>query len=159
MPVATSEVVVRVLVAFACGGVLGLERELSGHAAGLRTHVLVSVGACIFTLAGFLFPVEAAADGSSAVRLDVTRVASQVVVGIGFLGGGTIIRHGATVRGLTTAANLWVAAALGLSAGLGLVRLAAFGGTLVLFTLVVLQPVERWISRRRRRQGLPPAHE
>jgi putative Mg2+ transporter-C (MgtC) family protein len=114
------ELGLRVLGAALLGGSVGLERELQNRPAGFRTHILVSLGSCLFTLAG-AYGVEpffaTAADG--AVSFDPTRVAAQVVTGIGFLGAGAIIRTGASVQGLTTAAALWVTAAIGLAAGLG----------------------------------------
>jgi putative Mg2+ transporter-C (MgtC) family protein len=99
-------VVLQIAVAAALGAALGLERELNAQPAGLRTHMLVSLGAALFSLAGFVH-------GS-----DPTRIAAQVVTGIGFLGGGAILREGPNIRGLTTAASLWVTAAIGLAIGL-----------------------------------------
>lgn len=101
---------VQIGVAAALGAAVGLERELGTQPAGLRTHMLVSIGAALFTLAGTDF-----LHGG-----DPTRIAAQVVTGVGFLGGGAILREGATVRGLTTAASLWVTAAIGLAVGLRL---------------------------------------
>lgn len=148
----------RLLVAAALGGLLGLERELRGQIAGLRTHILVSVGACLFTLASVWAaqPLMGAVDGESAgVRADLTRIASQVVVGIGFLGGGTILHHGTTVRGLTTAANLWVTASIGLATGLGFYSGAVVGTLIGLLALAALRPIERYIHRERRRRHAP----
>ncbi|MGH2687527.1 MAG: MgtC/SapB family protein, partial [Actinomycetota bacterium] len=112
------DMVARVLGSALLGGLVGLERELKNRPAGFRTHILVSLGACLFTMAGaygarVFYGAEGAAD------LDPTRVAAQVVTGIGFLGAGAIIRTGANVQGLTTAAALWVTAAIGLAVGLG----------------------------------------
>ncbi|MGH2722439.1 MAG: MgtC/SapB family protein [Actinomycetota bacterium] len=114
----TVDLVGRVLGSAVLGGLVGLERELKSRPAGFRTHILVSLGACLFTMAGAygaraFYGVEGAAD------VDPTRVAAQVVAGIGFLGAGAIIRTGANVQGLTTAAALWVTAAIGLAVGLG----------------------------------------
>jgi hypothetical protein len=116
---------VRVLVAIGLGAIVGFEREANDQAAGLRTHISVALGACVFGIVstvGFRAFEQAAPTN---VRVDVTRVASQVVVGIGFIGAGVILRHGATVRNLTTAASLWVTAAIGLAAGIGDLGLAA----------------------------------
>ena len=109
----------RLVVAAALGGAIGFERELREREAGLRTHMLVSVGSALFTIVsayGFTSFIES---GSSAVRTDPTRIAAQIVTGIGFLGAGAIIRMGVSVRGLTTAASLWVVAAIGMAAGAG----------------------------------------
>jgi putative Mg2+ transporter-C (MgtC) family protein len=109
----------RLVVAAALGGAIGFERELREREAGLRTHMLVSVGSALFTIVsayGFTSFIES---GSSAVRADPTRIAAQIVTGIGFLGAGAIIRMGISVRGLTTAASLWVVAAIGMAAGAG----------------------------------------
>ncbi|NUS53724.1 MAG: MgtC/SapB family protein [Streptomycetaceae bacterium] len=100
-------VVAQLVVAAVLGAAIGLERELNAQTAGLRTHMLVCLGAAVFTLAGV------GVGGS-----DPTRIAAQVVTGIGFLGGGAILRDGVTVRGLTTAASLWMTAAIGLAVGL-----------------------------------------
>jgi putative Mg2+ transporter-C (MgtC) family protein len=131
------EALARIGVAAALGGVVGLERELDEKAAGLRTHMLVAVGSALFTLVGAYgfsdFP---------AVRVDPTRVAAQVVTGIGFLGAGLIFRQGFTIRGLTTAASLWLVAAIGMAAG------AAFWKGAVITTIVALvslRPLE-WMK-------------
>ena len=109
----------RVAVAAALGGVLGLERELREREAGLRTHLLVSVGSALFTIVSAYGFREFLTSGASVVRADPTRIAAQIVTGIGFLGAGAIIRQGFSVRGLTTAATLWVVAAIGLASGAG----------------------------------------
>src|SRR3954469_19034483 len=104
-------VLLRLSVAAALGGAIGLERELRERGAGLRTHTVVSVGAALFTLVSayaFIGP-----------RVDPTRIAAQIVSGIGFLGAGAIIRQGLSVRGLTTAATLWLVAAIGMASGAG----------------------------------------
>jgi putative Mg2+ transporter-C (MgtC) family protein len=117
---APADLVLRVLGAAVLGGLVGLERELRSRPAGFRTHILVSLGACLFTMAG-AYGVSAffAGDVPPDLRFDPTRVAAQVVTGIGFLGAGAIIRTGSNVQGLTTAAALWVTAAIGLAVGLG----------------------------------------
>jgi putative Mg2+ transporter-C (MgtC) family protein len=115
----TLELVLRILAAAALGGLLGLEREISDQPAGFRTHILVSLGAALFTLVGAYGVDEFFAERSPGVGFDPTRVAAQVVTGIGFLGAGAIIRQGMNVRGLTTAASLWVTAAIGTAVGLG----------------------------------------
>ena len=107
------EVLLRIFVAAALGGAIGLERELRERQAGLRTHLVVSVGSALFTL------VSAYGFSSFDGKFDPTRIAAQIVSGIGFLGAGAIIRQGLSVRGLTTAASLWLVAAIGMAAGAG----------------------------------------
>ncbi|MDQ3878205.1 MAG: MgtC/SapB family protein [Actinomycetota bacterium] len=135
------ELVLRILAAGALGGVVGAEREYSGQQAGFRTHILVSLGAALFTIAG-AYPPSALLSGH-AVGFDPTRIAAQVVTGIGFLGAGAIVRHGVTVRGLTTAASLWVTAAIGIAVGLGYWTAAAITAGATLASLVLLKGVER----------------
>ena len=112
------ELLVRIVLAGLLGGLVGFEREFSDQPAGFRTHILVSLGAALFTVVG-AYGVEPFVRGGGVVRFDPTRIAAQVVTGIGFLGAGAILRHGLNVRGLTTAAALWVTAAIGTAAGLG----------------------------------------
>jgi putative Mg2+ transporter-C (MgtC) family protein len=113
------EILGRVALAAALGAVLGLERELRDREAGLRTHLLVSVGSALFTIVSAYGFREFLTSGANVVRADPTRIAAQIVTGIGFLGAGAIIRQGLAVRGLTTAATLWVVAAIGMAAGAG----------------------------------------
>src|SRR2546426_7769251 len=127
---------VRILVAAALGGVVGLERQLKDQPAGFRTHILVALGACLFTVVGaFGFQAFTGGTDTHRIQADLTRVASQVVVGIGFLGGGTILRSGATIRGLTTAASLWVTAAVGLAVGMGFYFAATATSLIAVFAL------------------------
>jgi len=148
-------VALRLGLAFLLGSVLGLERELRGQNAGLRTHLLVSLGSCLFTLASIYAALPLNTGIPEGAEADITRIASQVVVGIGFLGGGAILRHGTTVRGLTTAANLWLTASIGMAAGLGFSSGAAITAGLALLVLVVLRPVERFIERFRKVNLIP----
>jgi putative Mg2+ transporter-C (MgtC) family protein len=111
------EVLLRLFVAAALGGAIGVERELRERQAGLRTHLVVSVGAALFTLVSAYGFQDVLSQGR--VIVDPTRIAAQVVSGIGFLGAGAIIRQGLSVRGLTTAASLWLVAAIGMAAGAG----------------------------------------
>src|SRR5919109_3383587 len=112
-------VLLRLVVAACLGGAIGFERELREREAGLRTHLVVCVGSALFTLVSAYGFREFLVNGGSVVRADPTRIAAQIVSGIGFLGAGAIIRQGLAVRGLTTAATLWVVAAIGLAAGAG----------------------------------------
>jgi putative Mg2+ transporter-C (MgtC) family protein len=123
----------RLALAGVLGGMIGLERELREREAGLRTHLLVAVGAALFTIVG--------AYGFGGTRTDPTRIAAQVVTGIGFLGAGAIIRQGFSIRGLTTAATLWVVAAVGLAAGAGYYSAAVISTGLVLLALWPLRIV------------------
>lgn len=148
--------VLRLLLAFGLAFALGLERELRGQDAGLRTHILVSLGACLFTLCSIFVASPLGNDTHPAVRADITRIASQVVVGIGFLGGGAILRYGTSIKGLTTAANLWLTASMGLAVGLGFIVPAAAATGLALFALVGLRFFERAIRRFRKKYGLVP---
>jgi putative Mg2+ transporter-C (MgtC) family protein len=134
------EALLRLALAGVLGGLIGLERELRERGAGLRTHLLVSVGAALFTIAG--------AYGFGGVRVDPTRVAAQIVTGVGFLGAGAIIRQGFSVRGLTTAATLWVVAAVGLAAGAGYYSGAVITTALVLLALWPLRILAFRILRR-----------
>ena len=108
-------ILVRVIAAAVLGGIIGWERERKGRAAGLKTHILVSVGSALFVLA----PILAGIDGG-----DNTRVMQGIVSGIGFLGAGAILRDGMRVEGLTTAAGIWMTAAIGMAAGMGQEMLA-----------------------------------
>ncbi|MFN7210007.1 MAG: MgtC/SapB family protein [Aggregatilineales bacterium] len=131
----------RLLLALALCGLIGLERSRHERASGFRPHILVGLGACLMTMAGaYAFP--------QVVGRDPMRVASYVVSGIGFLGAGAILRHGATVRGLTTAASIWGAAGIGITTGVGMGGLAAFTALLILFTLTVLERIETRLHQR-----------
>src|SRR5215216_7394840 len=127
------ELLGRLLLAAVLGGAIGAERELNDQAAGLRTHMLLTIGACLFTLVS--------AYGFGAGPADPSRLAAQIVTGIGFLGGGAIVRHGLTVRGLTTAASIWATASIGVAVGAGRYLLAAGGTVLVVGTLFGLRAV------------------
>jgi len=135
----------RLAAALAAGLALGLERELRGHPAGIRTHVLVAVGAVAFTLAGSY----GFADVTPGPNGDPSRIAAQVASGIGFIGAGAILRTGASVKGLTTAATLWLAASVGVLAGSGLYLLVVLATAAVLLTLIAL-PWLRSLGRARR---------
>lgn len=140
---------VRLLAATLLGGAVGLEREASDQAAGLRTHIAVALGASLFGVISTLGFVEFDRERTTTVlQADVTRVASNVVVGIGFLGAGVIIQRGGTVRNLTTAASLWVVAAIGLACGVGDVTTAAIAAAVLLASLVVLRPVRTYVRHR-----------
>lgn len=143
-PLVIADLSFRVLLAVVLGAAIGLERQLGIRATGIRTNALVSAGAALFVIVG---AGDALASGPSA---DPTRVAAQVVSGIGFLGAGVIIRDGLNVRGLTTAATLWCAAAVGSLAGAGVPWMASIGAVAILSTNVLLRPLGRMVNRRSR---------
>jgi putative Mg2+ transporter-C (MgtC) family protein len=129
------ESLLRLALAAALGGLIGVEREIREREAGLRTHMLVALGSALFTIVSAYGFHAFLASGQSVVRADPTRIAAQIVTGIGFLGAGAIIRQGLSVRGLTTAATLWVVAAIGLAAGAGYYSAAVITTALVLVSL------------------------
>jgi len=132
------DLMLRLLVALILGGAIGLERERQERAAGLRTVTMVALGACLFTLLS-AYGFE---------RGDPSRVAAQIVTGIGFLGAGTIFLRKDLVRGLTTAATIWATAAIGMAAATAQYFEAAFTTLLVLAVLMVLKPIERRLFKR-----------
>ena len=129
------QILLRIVLAVLLGGMVGLEREFSGRAAGFRTHILVCVGSTIIVLASNAVPRVLSPDYAAALRIDPGRIAAGIVTGIGFLGAGAIIRRGDFVRGLTTAACIWFAAALGIVIGQGHYVLA-FGSTLLVLAVL-----------------------
>jgi putative Mg2+ transporter-C (MgtC) family protein len=143
-------VLLRLSVAAVLGGAIGMERELRERQAGLRTHLVVCVGSALFTLVSAYGFHEFLVNGGSLVRTDPTRIAAQIVSGIGFLGAGAIIRQGLSVRGLTTAATLWLVAAIGMAAGAGYYSAALFATAGALLTLGPLRIVAYKIVRRYR---------
>lgn len=139
-----SEILIRILIASLLGGLIGLERDMHGRAAGLRTHLLVSMGAAVFTILSEIIAKNSNAIGFQA---DPGRIAAQVVAGIGFLGAGVILKEGATIRGLTTAACLWGAAAIGMATGYGYYEIAIFATAIALISLVFLKFTERLYAK------------
>lgn len=145
----TLELCGRLAMAAAMGGALGFEREINDHPAGLRTHIAVCVGAALFGIvSGYAFTEFDTDRNSTTYHIDVTRVASQVVTGMGFLGGGTILKYGPNVKGLTTAASIWVTAAIGLAVAFGSYTIALTATAVVLLSLVALHVPARYIERR-----------
>ena len=134
----------RLLLAAFLGAIIGVEREIRHRAAGFRTHIIVSVGACLVMLIG----VDAIGEISSDKARDVARMAGQVVSGIGFLGAGTILQKKDVVSGLTTAATLWLSAAIGLAVGIGYYVGAIFATVICLITLVSLKGFSDFINKR-----------
>lgn len=133
----------RIVAALLTGGAIGLERQLHGRPAGLRTHILVSVGAALMTISG----IEVASAVEGATRFDASRIAAGVVTGIGFLGTGAIIRTKDLVRGLTTAACIWFAAGAGIACGTGLIVEASAATIIALAVLVFLGLAEERLPR------------
>jgi putative Mg2+ transporter-C (MgtC) family protein len=144
------EVLLRVALAAVLGGVLGLEREFREREAGLRTHLLVCVGSALFTIVSAYGFSEFLRSGEAVVRADPTRIAAQIVTGIGFLGAGAIIRQGPSIRGLTTAATLWVVAAIGLATGAGYYSAAVITTGVALAALWPLRALAYRMVRRYR---------
>jgi len=138
----------RLLVACLCGALIGVEREKHGRAAGLRTHLLVALGAAaIMIMSLMILELYNNSNSGSIIRIDPGRIAAQVIAGIGFLGAGAIIHTKRLIRGLTTAACLWVAASIGLAAGMGLLFLATAVTGLSLFSLYLLKWLEHILPK------------
>ena len=133
------EICLRLACAMLVGLVIGTEREYTHRPAGMRTHILVTLGACVISITGELVFHHYSALGSSA---DPARLSAQVITGVGFLGAGTILREGPTVKGLTTAASLWAVACLGIAAGFGYYALAIFGMVFILVTLTIFESLQ-----------------
>ncbi|WP_377887121.1 MgtC/SapB family protein [Alkalihalobacillus sp. R86527] len=132
----------RILIAAVLSGVIGSEREFKRHPAGFRTHILVGVGACLMMLLS-LFGFEDYNETHANINFDPSRIPSYVISGIGFLGAGTILANGWTVRGLTTAASIWVVAGIGLVVGVGMLYEAVFTTLIVVLSLVFLSKIEK----------------
>jgi putative Mg2+ transporter-C (MgtC) family protein len=141
-----TRIALRLLIAAALGGMLGFERERKGKAAGLRTHMLVALGAAIFVL----IPLQAGASSEG-----IARVIQGIVAGIGFLGAGSIIKGNAdnSIQGLTTAASIWLTAAVGIAAGMGREASAILSTLLALAILTLLLKVETWMGTDKGDQG------
>lgn len=147
------DMVVRLLVAMALGAVCGWERELINRPAGLRTHMMVALGAAVFVIIAFAMKEELTTGGPGGVPFDPSRVVAGIITGIGFLGAGTIIQSGGRVRGLTTAAGLWVVAGIGAAAGMGLFTLAGITAGCVLFVLLVMRPIQQRLGKGEENHG------
>ena len=137
MPALT--ILIRIFLAALFGGLIGLEREVHGCAAGLRTHILVSIGSALFMITS----LGVGADHVNSSIVDPSRIAAGVVTGIGFLGAGAIIRYGSSIRGLTTAASIWAVSAIGLSVGTGMYAASSIT-TVVALSILILS---RWEER------------
>lgn len=142
------EVVGRLLLAALLGGILGIERELDGQDAGFRTHLLLALGAALFGAISVGAFSEFVDGSATNVQVDVTRVASYVAAGIGFIGGGAILKHRGTITGITTATSLWTGAAVGLAAGLGFWVGAVATAAIAVTALRGFKPLSNWLARR-----------
>lgn len=142
---ATIDMIVRLGVAALLGGIVGLERDVHGRNAGLRTHLLVCMGSALFMIMSELIAARArvAVGDLAAVNADPARIAAQVVTGIGFIGAGAILKSGLSVRGLTTAATLWIVASIGMAVGAGGFAIASVTTFITVVSLVVLNYFER----------------
>lgn len=143
------ELGLRLFGAALLGGLIGFEREYNDQPAGFRTHILVTLGSALFTMAG-AYGTAAFVD-AEVIRFDPTRVAAQVVTGIGFLGAGAILRQGINIRGLTTAASIWVTASIGVAVALGFWAAAVMTTALALGSLLLLRSMERLVLRSLRK--------
>lgn len=133
-----------ILLAIILGFAIGFEREITNKWAGLRTHMLVCLGSCIFTILSIhAFPVFA-----HSPQADPARIAAQILTGIGFIGGGTVLRHGYSIYGLTTAATLWITASIGMACGCGFTALAIVCTALAVSTLVLIRIFEKQYIHR-----------
>lgn len=148
---ALDEAVVRILLVLVLAGAVGVERELRDQEAGLRTHMLVGVGAALFVIAGNFAWSGLDFGSREGVVLDPSRVVAYVVTGVGFLGAGTILKNGGSIKGLTTAASLWVVAAIGVVVGSGEYLLGIFATAVVLTSLWPVKLLARYLGLRRQR--------
>lgn len=137
-------VATRLILAAILGAVIGIEREIKNRAAGFRTHIIVSVGACLIMLIG----IDGIGEFSSDTSRDTARIAGQVISGIGFLGAGTILQKKNAVTGLTTAATLWLSAAIGLAVGIGYYEGAIIATVICLVTLISLNKISDLINKK-----------
>ncbi|WP_249872514.1 MgtC/SapB family protein [Oceanobacillus saliphilus] len=134
-------ILIRLFVALILSGLIGFEREVNNHSAGFRTHILVGVGSCLMMVLS-LFGFTAFIEAYDNIRFDPARIPSYVISGIGFLGAGTIIVYGGTVRGLTTAASIWAVAGIGLVVGAGMYSIAIVTTLIILISLIFLNRIE-----------------
>ena len=145
------DMLLRLLCAMVVGTVIGMEREYTHRPAGLRTHILVSLGACAVMITGQLIFCQYRPFGGNS---DPARLAAQVISGVGFLGAGTIMREGVNVKGLTTAASLWATACLGIAAGAGYYDVALLGMVLMFITLTLLEVIQNFLLKGTKRHNM-----
>ena len=154
MKLTINEIIIRILMALIIGGLIGYERELQNRAAGLRTHILVCLGATIISLLQIEIGNQAIDMISSneklyeVIKVDYGRLGAQVITGVGFIGAGAIIHNRGNIKGLTTAATLWIVACLGLTIGMGGYFISIFSTIIIFITLVFLKRIEdKFISK------------
>ncbi|MEO6981821.1 MAG: MgtC/SapB family protein [Edaphobacter sp.] len=157
MSLPLSEIALRLVTATLLASFVGLDRERRESSAGLRTHALVGMSSCLLMIASAFGFADIL--GTPNVTLDPSRIAAQIVTGIGFLGAGTIIANGSTVRGLTTAASVWSVAAIGLAVGGGMYRAAFIATAISLLLLTLLRPWERRLDQRWRKQTISAVYD
>ena len=138
------QIALRLACAMLVGTLIGLEREFTHRPAGLRTHILVTLGACVVSILGEMLFLHYRALGATP---DPARLSAQVITGVGFLGAGTIMKEGASVKGLTTAASVWAVACLGIAAGFGYYAVALLGAAFILFTLTLVEALQHRFIR------------
>ena len=140
----------RIVLAAILAFIPGIEREITGKFAGLRTHILVCTGACVFTILSIYGFNMTDNNGVVAIQNDPARIGAQVITGIGFIGAGTVMRHGSNVFGITTAATLWMCAAIGMSCGCGEYFTAIIASVVTLIVLILIRKLEKtFISKKR----------
>ena len=139
------DICLRLFCAMLVGMIIGTEREYTNRPAGMRTHILVALGACVVALTGQMLFKEYSGFGAMP---DPARLAAQVITGVGFLGAGTIMREGTTVKGLTTAASVWTVACLGIAAGFGYYAITLFGMVFMFITLTILELLQHHLPGR-----------
>ena len=149
------EIAVRLMMATVLGALVGLERELRDHAAGLRTHMLTAAAAALFTVLTLELHLEVREDNAERVAADPIRVVEAVTAGVAFLAAGAIIHGHGTVRGLTTGAGMWLAGAIGVACGIGRFTIAIMAMVLTVVVLSLFSAIERLLLRRLKRA--PPA--
>ncbi len=143
--ISQQEVIIRIALAMVLALVLGIEREFKQQPAGIRTHILISVGSCMLMLLSIIVPQI-----YHSTTNDPARIAAQIVSGIGFLGAGAIMRNGLTTKGLTTAANIWVTAAIGMTVGAGLYFIAIISTAVILANLLFFGRAKAWFFPQNR---------
>lgn len=154
MELSLTDAIIRLLLAFLLGSVVGMEREYTQQSAGLRTHILVCLGATVFTIVSISDMGTGLrwlnTDPNLSYRLvrDPGRIAAQIVPGIGFIGGGAVLRHGASIRGLTTAASLWMMASIGMLIGIGYYHLAVVATLFSFLVLFIIGAMERTMFKK-----------
>lgn len=141
------DICLRLLCAMVVGLIIGTEREYTHRPAGMRTHILVALGSCAVMITGELIFAQYSGYGASP---DPARLSAQVITGVGFLGAGTILREGPSVKGLTTAASLWSVACLGIAAGAGYYVVALAGMIFIFVTLTIFEALQKWMVSNRR---------